>query len=639
VVNVCKGKQLTNMRASGSDENINLTQHIKMSLLHFGDEIGVPSLSSIFIRQAERKNIKNLKYLYDKFSKTFRFPLIDSIGGTILRQSLNFISDDEIKKANVELVNVVSYLCDLCREENVDLHVKYKETDFTCIQVFINNSASRGRIGAFEYFFDSYVTEENKVDIASIALRQAVISNEPGTAEAALKRKGDPNKPISEQGATLLMWLAQIGGSSNMADLLITHGANVSTTCKVMVSVLLNHATANIVGPAAHGQSLENFIKRKNGGLLPEFLLGFNALHLAVFFDNLPIIRTLEQKINFSKKANNIATWELASIMHSRPTFTEILDLNPPNISDIIRDRILCVVLDDGLEELNFMFQALDKKYHSHRFHSHPSIVQFLITPIIICSTKEATKKLINALSRYFDKIVCREIYKEALITTINNNDFENFEALVQSLICVNANYFATTSMEVIYQFLPFLNDALLHFKLCAQLTVVENRFSKNPMIDLPPNFINDVKMELGNLKKDFSSALAPLAIYFSGAIKKLFSIYTEKHYLIAHMLISLENMPLQLSKKIDAILSHSGFEDFMRKETKLVEVLNEIKKRVHVMAALAPASSAASVAVLASSSVSSSAAAASSSSSSAVAASAPLTVDEEQKFSPRNKY
>jgi GTP-binding protein len=32
VVNVCKGKQLTNMRASGSDENINLTPFINMSL-------------------------------------------------------------------------------------------------------------------------------------------------------------------------------------------------------------------------------------------------------------------------------------------------------------------------------------------------------------------------------------------------------------------------------------------------------------------------------------------------------------------------------------------------------------------------------------------------------------------------------
>jgi len=32
VVNVCKGKQLTNMRASGSDEMIILTPHIQLSL-------------------------------------------------------------------------------------------------------------------------------------------------------------------------------------------------------------------------------------------------------------------------------------------------------------------------------------------------------------------------------------------------------------------------------------------------------------------------------------------------------------------------------------------------------------------------------------------------------------------------------
>jgi len=65
VVNVCKGKQLTNMRASGSDENINLTPHIKMSLeqaLEFidDDELVEVTPSSIrvrkkFLKEHERK--------------------------------------------------------------------------------------------------------------------------------------------------------------------------------------------------------------------------------------------------------------------------------------------------------------------------------------------------------------------------------------------------------------------------------------------------------------------------------------------------------------------------------------------------------------------------------------------------------
>ena len=56
VVNVCKAKQLTNMRASGSDENIILTPHIKMSLeqaLEFidDDELVEVTPQSIRIRK------------------------------------------------------------------------------------------------------------------------------------------------------------------------------------------------------------------------------------------------------------------------------------------------------------------------------------------------------------------------------------------------------------------------------------------------------------------------------------------------------------------------------------------------------------------------------------------------------------
>ncbi len=65
VVNVCKGKQLTNMRASGSDENIILTPHIQFSLeqaLEFidDDELVEITPSSIrirkkFLKEHERK--------------------------------------------------------------------------------------------------------------------------------------------------------------------------------------------------------------------------------------------------------------------------------------------------------------------------------------------------------------------------------------------------------------------------------------------------------------------------------------------------------------------------------------------------------------------------------------------------------
>ncbi len=65
VVNVCKGKQLTNMRASGSDENIILTPHIQFSLeqsLEFieDDELVEVTPTSIrirkkFLKEHERK--------------------------------------------------------------------------------------------------------------------------------------------------------------------------------------------------------------------------------------------------------------------------------------------------------------------------------------------------------------------------------------------------------------------------------------------------------------------------------------------------------------------------------------------------------------------------------------------------------
>jgi GTP-binding protein len=65
VVNVCKAKQLTNMRASGSDENIILTPHIQFSLeqaLEFieDDELVEVTPSSIrlrkkFLKEHERK--------------------------------------------------------------------------------------------------------------------------------------------------------------------------------------------------------------------------------------------------------------------------------------------------------------------------------------------------------------------------------------------------------------------------------------------------------------------------------------------------------------------------------------------------------------------------------------------------------
>lgn len=65
VVNVCKGKQLTNIRAAGSDENINLTPHINMSLeqaLEFieDDELVEVTPESIrirkkFLKEHERK--------------------------------------------------------------------------------------------------------------------------------------------------------------------------------------------------------------------------------------------------------------------------------------------------------------------------------------------------------------------------------------------------------------------------------------------------------------------------------------------------------------------------------------------------------------------------------------------------------
>jgi GTP-binding protein len=65
VVNVCKAKQLTNMRASGSDENIILTPYIKMSLeqaLEFidDDELVEVTPTSIrirkkFLKEHERK--------------------------------------------------------------------------------------------------------------------------------------------------------------------------------------------------------------------------------------------------------------------------------------------------------------------------------------------------------------------------------------------------------------------------------------------------------------------------------------------------------------------------------------------------------------------------------------------------------
>ena len=53
VVNVCKAKQLTNMRASGSDENIILTPHIKMSLeqaLEFIDDDELVEVTPLSIR-------------------------------------------------------------------------------------------------------------------------------------------------------------------------------------------------------------------------------------------------------------------------------------------------------------------------------------------------------------------------------------------------------------------------------------------------------------------------------------------------------------------------------------------------------------------------------------------------------------
>jgi GTP-binding protein len=65
VVNACKAKQLTNMRASGSDENIILTPYIKMSLeqaLEFidDDELVEVTPQSIrirkkFLKEVERK--------------------------------------------------------------------------------------------------------------------------------------------------------------------------------------------------------------------------------------------------------------------------------------------------------------------------------------------------------------------------------------------------------------------------------------------------------------------------------------------------------------------------------------------------------------------------------------------------------
>jgi GTP-binding protein len=65
VVNVCKAKQLTNMRASGSDENIILTPHIKMSLeqaLEFIDDDELVEVTPLnirirkkFLKENERK--------------------------------------------------------------------------------------------------------------------------------------------------------------------------------------------------------------------------------------------------------------------------------------------------------------------------------------------------------------------------------------------------------------------------------------------------------------------------------------------------------------------------------------------------------------------------------------------------------
>ena len=68
VVNVCKAKQLTNIRASGSDENIILTPHIQYSLeqaLEFieDDELVEVTPQSIrirkkFLKEHERKRSK-----------------------------------------------------------------------------------------------------------------------------------------------------------------------------------------------------------------------------------------------------------------------------------------------------------------------------------------------------------------------------------------------------------------------------------------------------------------------------------------------------------------------------------------------------------------------------------------------------
>lgn len=561
-------------------KNFDFTQPIKIKDL----ENQIP-LMTLFCTAAISGNKEGVEYLYEKYKMNVEFApiLIEAIASAM--------TTDKLKKRNC--LDIIRYLCELCLKEKINLNSLYKDTQSTTAEVLFNTAVERNLNEIISYLYTLIVLPERR----AVALTTAMVTTTNLTIANILLDLGANPKATLSNGATLLIHHVQ-KGHQDIVEKLIDLGADVNATYSASVPEILE---AN----PYHKKVVEKLIKAHCNDNLPETLMGFSALHIAVFFGHHEIAEMLcGRNANLTKKDHGISVIEVAMALGANYLITKIFIpslLESSELDSIISDLIINSIIyssspnsaiknlivylmkmkidfNNALEEV--CLRSIDQPHEKtlyveiNRPHQVPTH----------CDYKNNIIKYATGI-----EMIHHPCYIKTLLIAATNGQLEKFDHLLCFLSERGLEQRVTFIKRYLFDIIK--KDINIGLDLYAQPIIVEHYLLNQNILKMEDELIKRIKDQViecaSDVRNKNNHPLVSLANYLKlNKEKKSWELWRKSlefhDFLIAHILFAQAqfHQPKVLAKLINQLFDSHTLAPLIRKNNEFRLALLQAKEK-----------------------------------------------------------